>query len=237
MAIAFVNATSGTADPGATTLAATAANHTTGNLIVVGVAWSTNVNANVPTDTAGNTYVSTAQKASHGTADFVEIFYAKNVTGNASNAVTANFSGSAQFRRVMVLQFSGCDTTAPFTTGEGGTVVDTSTTTHTTSSWATATADEVICCFMSCSGAQGNYTAGASFTLDFAIAGLGSDTNGEHRIVSSTGTYTGSFTTQSGPANGWAAAASFKIAGGGGATVMPMNPVVIDFAVPRAASY
>lgn len=211
MAIALVNTTSGTNDASAGSLGATAASHTAGNLIVVGVAWSNTVNVSSVTDTAGNSYTSTGQKADHISSDFVEVFYAKNITGNASNVVTANFSANATFRRVMVHQYSGCDTTAPFTTGEGSTGVGTGTAVAT-SSWSTATADEVIVAFTSGNNTA-TYTAGASFTRQ--LSSIGTDSASEDRIVASTGSYTASFSVS--PSLTWyVAAASFKMAAGGG---------------------
>lgn len=214
-AISLINATTGSADTGANSLAATAANHTAGNLIVVGVVWSGNFTSSVPTDTAGNTYVSTTFKANNGTTDHVEVFYAKNITGNASNIVTAHFSGSATFRRIMAYQYSGCDTTAPFTAGEGGTAVATGTS-ITTSTWTTATADEVLVCFMGAAGTGVSYGPASGYTME--TTNLATDSNGADKIVAATGTYSGGFTwTNSQTA--WCAAASFKMAaGGGGAT-------------------
>lgn len=215
MAIALVNTTSGTSDGSANSLAATAASHTTGNLIVVAVVWSGNLNATIPTDTAGNTYVSTGQKGNNGTSDHVEIFYAKNVTGNAANIVTAHFASNATFRRVMVHQYSGCDTTAPFTTGEGGTALATAAGSVTSSSWVTATASEVLVAGFGSSGgvASGNIVAGTSYAKQ--LNNIGTDSGTEDRIVSSTGTYTASYTASSGTQTWWIAAASFKAAGGG----------------------
>lgn len=217
MAIALVNTTSGTADGSANSLAATAANHTAGNLIVVGCVWSGNVNATVPTDTALNTYVSTGQKGDNGTSDHVEVFYAKNIAGNAANVVTGHWASAVTFRRVMVLQYSGCDTTAPFATGEGGTALATAASSVTSSSWATATADEVLTAFCGTSGgvAPGFVLAGASYTKE--LSGIGTDSYAEDRIVSATGTYTASFSASSGTQTWWIAAASFKIASGGAA--------------------
>lgn len=217
MAIALVNKTTGTSDTGATTLAATAASHTTGNLIVVGVVWSNNVTASIPTDTAGNTYVSTTFKANNGTSDHVEIFYAKNVTGNASNVVTAHFSASATFRRIFVYQYSGCSTTAPFTTGEGSTGTAASTTSVVTGSFSTAIANSVLVAFMGGSGSESADTAGSGYTLENAK--LGGDSNGEDRIVSATGSYTGGFSWTSSN-SAWCAVAAFNdgVGGGGGGT-------------------
>ena len=213
MAIAVVNTTSGNSNTGATTLPATAASHTTGNLLVVCCVWSGNVNANVPTDTALNTYVSTGQKANNGTTDHSEIFYAKNITGNASNIVTANFAASATFRRVMVYQISGCDTSAPFTVGEGGTAVALAAAAVTTTSWTTATADEILFGGAGTSGAAATITPGTGYTN--TLAKIGTDSHMEFRIVSATGTYTAGYTSGSNQ-DWWLSGASFKILGGGG---------------------
>lgn len=219
-AIALVNTTSGTNDGSGTSLGATAASHTAGNLIVAVVVWSGNVNANVPTDTAGNTYVSTGQKANNGTSDHVEIFYAKNIAGNAANVVTGNWASAATFRRVMVHQYSGCDIAAPFATGEGGTVLATAAASATTTSWVTATADEVIVAGFGSSGAVNhtNIVAGTSFTK--RLDDIGVDSGTEDRIVSATGTYTGSYTASSGTQTWWLAAASFKIAASASASLV-----------------
>lgn len=208
MALSRVNTTSGSADTGASNLAATAANHTTGNLIVVGVAWSNNTTANVPTDTAGNTYVTTNFKANNSTTDHVEIFYAKNITGNASNVVQANFSGSSTFRRIIVHQYSGADTTAPFTTGEGGKGDATSSTSHVTASWTTALADEVIFGFI---GAGSGFTSLVGNSGNTKVVDLG-DTASEDQIVSATGTYNGGF-QWSGTITTWISGSSFSAPG------------------------
>lgn len=112
MAIAFVNA--GYANPGSTASALTQTqNVTTGNALVVFVGWNTSgVTVTSVTDTAGNTYTPLTQQAS-STLAFGQAFYALNVTGNASNRVTVNFSGST-FCRVYCLQYSGVATTSAF---------------------------------------------------------------------------------------------------------------------------
>lgn len=216
-AIAFTNATSGTSNTGATTLAATAANHTAGNGIVAVVAWSNNVNATIPTDTALNTYVSTGMKGSNGTTDHIEVFYAQNIAGNASNVVTAHFSASATFRRVIVYQFSGLSTTAMFTTGEGGSAAGATGTSIATGAWTPASANEVIVAGLGSSGTGSAITAGSGYTLQ--TNALGGDTSAEYEIVSAIASYTGSF-SWTGSQTAWAAAASFKAAGAAPASLV-----------------
>lgn len=205
MALARVNTTSGTADAGGTTLNATAASHTAGNLIVVGVAWSNNVNANVPTDTALNTYVSTGFKANNSTTDHTEIFLAQNIAGNAANVVRANFSASATFRRIIVHQYSGADTAAAFTAGEGGKADAATGSSLATASWTTAIPDEVIFAIISGSAAFTSLVGSGGKTK---VVDLG-DCASEDQIVASTGSYNGSF-SWSGSVTAWESGSSFS---------------------------
>lgn len=223
MAQLLVNATSGTSDASSTTIAATAAAHTTGNANYVDVGWSNNVTCSSVTDTAGNTYVSTGQKASNGTSDHSEVFYAENVTGNASNVVTAHFSGSATFRRCMVHHVSGSATSGSFTTGQGGTGVATGGSV-TTSSWTTTSANAYLFAGFGSTGGVNhtNVVAGTSYTKH--LDDIGTDSGTEDRIVSSTGTYTAGYTASSGTQTWWLAAASFIAAGAGGTDVTVTAP-------------
>jgi len=214
VALSRVNTTSGSADASATNLSATAANHTTGNLLVVGVAWSNNTNANVPTDTALNTYVSTGFKANNGTGDHAEIFYAKNITGNASNVVRANFSGNSTFRRLIVHQYSGADTAAPFTAGEGGKGDATTATSHVSASWTTAVPDEVIFGFI---GAGSGFTSLVGNNGNTKVIDLG-DTASEDQIVAATGTYLAGF-QWSGSISTWISGSSFAAPAAAGAVI------------------
>ena len=106
-------------------IAAGAVSHTSGNLVVVGcrnyVLGTTTV-----TDTAGNTYTALTSYTD-GAVDAFQFFYAKNITGNASNVVTCNFSNPSGYVAVVVLQVAGASTTAPFQSELGGAVSSSST--------------------------------------------------------------------------------------------------------------
>lgn len=213
MAQTLVNTTSGTNDASATTIAATAQNHASGTENCVEVVWSNNVTCSSVTDTAGNTYVSTGQKASNGTSDHSEIFYAENITGNASNVVTAHFSGSAAFRRVMVHNVSGSAPSGSYTAGQGGTAVATAGS-ATTSSWTSTNPNAYHFAGFGSSGGinHTNIVAGSGYTKE--LDDIGTDSGTEQRIVSSTGTYTASYTSTSGTQTWELTAASFVAAGG-----------------------
>jgi len=215
VAIAFVNATSGGDNSGASksSIACTAASHTTGNLIVVGCYYTGSAGSiSSITDTAGNTYVKIAASSVTFTGYTGEIWYAVNVTGNASNVVTTHYSPSITFPRVVVHQYSGCATSSPFDqTATGHTASGTSV---TSGNMVTTQANEVIVAFMSASNSC-TWTAGASFTKRGSI--VQTDTQGEDRIVSATGTYTAS-ATEVGNKELWITAATFADTPVGGTT-------------------
>jgi hypothetical protein len=66
-------------------------------------------------DTAGNTYSYTGRYTDSDAT--IEIWFAQNITGNASNVVTATLSGAATERRISVTQYSGCATSSIQDTG------------------------------------------------------------------------------------------------------------------------
>src|SRR5687767_4435010 len=84
---------------------------TGGNLIVVLVRCGSNGLVSSITDTAGNTYVEAI--SSTGQDPKIFIYYAKNISGHASNVVTVNFSPSAEFSWAYAIQYSGLDLPSP----------------------------------------------------------------------------------------------------------------------------
>lgn len=214
MAIAYVNSSPKTGLGSGSTVATPAISHTTGNLLVVAVRWdSTTVTVTGVADTAGNTYTSRTVKTFNGT-DSVQFWYAKNITGNASNVVTATFSSSAPSASgITVDQFSGCDTTSPYDTEASGSGSGTG---LVTGAFTTTTADEVIVVAGDQGSTSGTYTAGAGYTIAGQTIGVALST--EYQIVSSIQTgVTAGITSSAGLAYG-IIAATFKIASGGGFT-------------------
>lgn len=127
-----------------TTIASAAASHTTGNLIVAGVRSSAG-GAMTCADTAGNTYVSLTHYNQAISGDW-QFCYAKNITGNASNVVTATMTSSA-YRAIIVHQVSGASTTSPFDAASevgGGAAGAGSPQTYTSPSFNTANANSII---------------------------------------------------------------------------------------------
>lgn len=214
MAIAFVNSTSGTGDTSVSTIAASAANHTATNLITVKVTWNSAAGTlNSVADTAGNTYTRFASSKATSGNDHIETFYAFNITGNASNVVTATFSTGVTFRRIMVHQYSGIATTTPTDVVGVGTAA--AATTVTSASFTTTQADEVI--VSAASGGSGEtWDAGPLGTI--RMSSVGGDSGSEDQIVSSTGSYTGSMhcTTS---ASLWITTTTYKAAAAAAAVI------------------
>lgn len=181
-------------------------NTTSGNLIIVGVSWTTaGINVNSVTDSQGNVYQSARAKTAHsGNADFYQIWYAENITGGTTPTVTVNFSGSATFRLVGIHEVSGClksgalDQTAGATANSGATIDPGNVT--------TTLPDEYLFSGGTSFGAQ-TFTQGANWAArttpsDSAFT--------QDRIVNAIGTYATSF-TQSDSSKAWIAqAATFK---------------------------
>ena len=179
--ITYVNTTTGTGNSLSPTIATSAGNHTSGNLLVAVITadYTSSRVVSAVTDSASNTYEFAARKAVTG--GDVEIWYAKNIVGNSSNVVTATFTGSVAYRRIAVLQYSGANTSSPFDVIGVGTGTSSS---MSTAAVATNVANEAIVAGYTYWNIA-TPTAGTNFTLrailsDFAV---------EDRIVNATGSY------------------------------------------------
>ncbi len=167
---------------------------TTGSLLaVIGVATDAITVSSIADSTGANTYV-TASARSHVTGvGNLEIWYAKNVTGNASLATTITFSGSTANRRMCVLEVKGANTSSPLDQAAGGT---TGTGTTATSGNITTTLSREI--LIAGVIATNPVTADANYTISDQS---GTGTGLEYRIVAVSGTYNATFTFSS---IGWA---------------------------------
>ena len=114
--------------------------HTTGNLVVVAcrnyILGTTTV-----TDTAGNTYTALT-RYSDGANDAFQWFYAKNITGHASNVVTCNFSTASSYVAVIAFQVSGASTTSPLQSETGA--LHSASTTWTSPTFSTTGAYSIV---------------------------------------------------------------------------------------------
>lgn len=198
--IAYVSSSQGTCSTVCTgsIIDSATLNVTTGKLIVVligGYNGGASMTVTGVTDTAGNTYVQGTSCFNNAqlTAGITDIWYAKNVTGNASNVVTVTYSSSTStYRSVFQMQYSGADTTSPFEVCAIGNTA--SGTTVTSASFSPASSKNVNVAIGNASGAV-TWTAGTNYTSK--ITSSGPDRIGEDRTNSPAGSQTASATVGS----------------------------------------
>jgi len=188
--IAFVNVSTPVSGSGtSTTIATGATSATTGNHLTVCVGTGVNSATRVTgiADTAGNTYTRINGVASAAVGS-LEIWHAQNITGHASNVVTATFVDADPFRWISTIQHSGLSTSASSdvsNTGSGN-----NTTPVTSASTTTVANEALVGCHVADNTA--NLTAGTGYTLRTSASSA--DVSVEDRIVSSTGSYTAGLT-------------------------------------------
>lgn len=201
-AIAYVSGTGGVSAGSSGTIAATAFSVTTGNALFAWVQSYTNGNQRTVsqvTDTAGNSYTRQGN-IEHGDSNHsAECWAAFNITGNASNTVTATFSGNAQNRDINVVQYSGIATSSAFDQAAALNIDAGTPTSHTTNTTGTtAQADEVVIGYFIAWNIATPYTPSA--TSPYNLRRVNTDSSFvADRIVAATGTYSvTASTTQAG---------------------------------------
>lgn len=170
MALALVNTVS-VADygSGATSIATAATSLTGGNLAVVFVRNNNGQTVSSITDTASNTYtlaISSRVNSGGNIGVNLEVWYAKNVTGNGSNITTVNYSASVAGRAACVLQYSGASTTAPYNGAAG--VVHSSSVSVTSNPYTSNVATGVVILFCNIDDQSGSWTTPSGFTSEVA---------------------------------------------------------------------
>ena len=212
----------GSEDPSTTSIASAAKSTTTGNLLVAIVKsehGSTTVSVTDITDTAGNTWtiVANAHRSAIGDPS-VCLAYAKNITGNAANVVTATLSPAGDFRRIIVEEFSGLDTTSPEDQNE-------QTQTGAGSPFETAdivtTASGLVVIGVGAFGTLTGHT-GTPGNPDFTVGETAGDTAFAYLISGSAQTVTPGMGATGGGGQDVSIAQAFKDAAGG-SPVVPMG--------------
>ena len=227
-AITYVSQSSGSnGSTSSTTIASAGLNVTTGNFIVVFIGASDTSHCTVSsvTDTAGNTYhqATGAYKQDNAYDNIGDIWYAYNVTGNASNVVTATISTSTPYAGITQAQFSGVNTTSSvFDVATNG--ASDSSSTVTSSSFTPAGAGELLFAGVNVSASYTS-TAGSGFTL--ISAGNG---NTEYNLSSSSGSQTASFGVSNSGAHALISVAAFLAGSGGGGstTTVTINNATVN---------
>ncbi|MBI5734049.1 MAG: hypothetical protein HY973_03870, partial [Candidatus Kerfeldbacteria bacterium] len=201
-------------------------NVTTGDLLVAVVAHYNSPSRTVSSLSDGTNNFILVPNSRYTDADgsVVEMWYKENATAKTSATFTANLSGTALYRRIMVWQISGAATSGAL--DQVSTPSSGSSTSQTCSNITTTQADEIMLAGIS-EWAAHTYTAGSSFTNRF-VNGI-TDFIALDRIVASTGTYPGGTlaTASSAADNKYACVmASFKadLSGGVADTTAPTTP-------------
>jgi Domain of unknown function (DUF4091)/Putative Ig domain len=170
--------------------AAFPASNTAGNLIIAFVRMSTSTQTVSITDTAGNTYSDAIAQAQDADGHQVHVFYAKNIGGGA-NSVTATFSSTNNHPWLAIYEYSGLSASNPLdqiAAAQGG-----GSTASTGPAATTTSANELV--FV---GAGFPADFSGTVTIDSGYPSTQQDTGtsraaNKAAIVSSTGSYTGTF--------------------------------------------
>ena len=195
MAHAHVQSRGSRAEGAATTIAlAFVSNVAAGNLIRIGVGWEGTTKTCTVADSLGNTYTSILKTSDTTDDQSSQIFYAKNIAGGACT-VTATFSVSAAFRRLVMHESSGADTAAPLDGSNGQWEVTPGTGTDGCNSLAiTPTANNaLIWGFGQDTGGADPLVAGTGYTLRVG-AGSGGFAIGEDRVQATAASIEATFT-------------------------------------------
>ena len=214
------NAIEGTAVGSVT--AAFTSNNTAGDLIVAFVRMSSTSQTVSVTDDAGNVYADAVTQGQSTDGHQIHIWYARNIKAGA-NSVTATFSSTNNHPFLAIYEYAGLSTTAPL--DKTAAAQGSSSAVSVGPTATTASANELIFVGAGFPNAWvGTVTSGSSYTLQQQDTGTSRATT-ETSVVSSPGSYTGSFSL-SASANWSAVIATFSAA----AAVVP--PTVTTSSLP-----
>lgn len=192
MAIALVQTANPTATTG-NTVATFAAPTTPGNLIVCFIGTTgANDTVGTPTDDAGNTYVSEYASSNNGS---IRCYFARNA--QSAENITGVFVGTTDTHSLIVREYSGMSGTN--ITGDVNRVGSGTSTALNSNATTTSTSEptELIVCSGLIIAGSASLSLGAGFS-NLATNNFGGNTaifGVEDKIVSSTGTQTGTMTS------------------------------------------
>jgi hypothetical protein len=170
-------------------ISAPAATHVTGNLLVVICRNGSDISSSAqssPTDTAGNTFVGLTP-AMNGYVGVMQMWYAKNINGNANNVVTCHFSLPDAYVTISVLQYAGADTISPLD-AQANANGSSSATSGTTAALTPSKTGGMIVVGASVNNLGMTFAAGSGFTIrDASISGFSGD---EDKSVTTLGAVT-----------------------------------------------
>jgi hypothetical protein len=158
------------------------------------------------TDSAGNVYIDAVAQTQTSDGHQLHLFYAKNILGGA-NTVTATFSGTNNHPWLAIYEYHGLSATLPLdrTSAAQGHITAVS----SGSTPVTSSANELVFAGVGLpSGYSGAETVGSGFVLGQRNTSTSPGAT-ESALVTTTGSYTGTFTLSS--STNWSAlVATFK---------------------------
>ena len=231
MAIAFVQNLGNLSTGSATSLSGTFGSSTgSGNMIAIGSRIGATGRTVTGSDNKSNSYSQAKNQvqASDNHEGFAH--YGLNISGGASHQVTISISGAAASIRMTLHEFSGIALSSALDQVNGAEGISTA---LNSGNVTTTQADELLF-GVGTNGNERTFTAGASYlNLVTSPSGGTAKEAGENQIVSSTGTYSASFTI--GTSDTWACIiATFK---GAVAATVAGKILIVGQAVKRAAFY
>lgn len=149
MAILWVQDDQALTDTGSIAMSVTwSGNTTTGNLIIVSVAFQNNTGVRVSgiTDTQGNIYYPIVRRVGSQSST-IELWYAKNITGGVTPTVTSQSitsTGGGQRTVMTINEFSGLDQTQPLDLAAGAAINPASTKYAANTPYSTRAANELV---------------------------------------------------------------------------------------------
>ncbi len=200
---------------------------TTGNCIIIAVSsYGSTQTCTGITDNASNTFVKIGSTIRSPGDDTLDLFYAKNITGNAAPDFLIQMANIENIGGV-VLEYSGLDTTAPFDQTNTGT--GTSATNTTGSITPSGNGYLIVAAGTDQIADTATVTAGSGYTLR-GMAGTSNNSvrvYAEDQIQTTAASISASFTMTA--SSFWASKiASFKPAGGGPApSALPLGTLMM----------
>lgn len=167
-ALGVVNANCGQASN--STITASPITTTAGNAMVAFVNYANGGGACATTvinltNTAGDTWASVGSISGATGFTCSQAFYAKNIIGNASDAVSVNWTGVVNNGGITVVQISGADTTAPLDQGPAAGLHYTGVGPAESASYTTTAANEILVTGIAEYGVVGTFTPDSGFAV------------------------------------------------------------------------
>ena len=195
------------------------ANTTTGNLIVVGIYWSSEtVTITNITDSQSNTYTLIGSPTvDSGQGWSGQVAYAPNIIGGTTPTITVTFSGAITNKNVLALEASGCESASPvdgFGSNADGFAGGTDTV--TSGAYTTTTDGDYLAGFVIQHLQNNNITgAGTNYTLRSQNNAHSQRASSESQIQATASASTVATWTSSAFCRAIILGAAFKVAAGG----------------------